>query len=89
MNPKARCWLLVLHRFAMREEKWRLEWGRLSIIALMSSCGSKSIAFIGIWRGCNAVCTKNNMEREFTAKSSDTDNSRKMRVDSGWTRGTG
>ena len=43
MESRMRCWLLVLHRLATREEEWRLKRGRLSIIASISSLGSESM----------------------------------------------
>ena len=43
MESRMRCWLLALHRLATREEEWRLEGGRLSTIASISSLGSESM----------------------------------------------
>ena len=43
MESRMRCWLLVLHRLATREEELRLKRGRLSIIASISSLGSESM----------------------------------------------
>ena len=47
MECRARCWLLVLHCLATREEERRLERGSLSIIASIISWGSESIVFAG------------------------------------------
>ena len=47
MECRTRCWLLVLHRLATREEEWRPERCMLSIIASIISWGSESIVFAG------------------------------------------
>ena len=41
---KARCWLLIRHRLATREEEERVEAGRLSMISSIISWGSESMA---------------------------------------------